>query len=176
MIHKMKKIKLYHYTADQHIHSILLDGILPRPLAVPESERQTKPVVSLTSAKNPERLIDKSLTDGSPLHGDNLEYYKRKFGITSVEAPIYTSNTAENRVEVVFDIDDEKLVQFTKKSALQLGFSEKQYLSFLRSGGGNRDEWWLYDGVIPAGFIKRIGKGFPHYQTTVWPTNPEGTT
>lgn len=155
---------LYHFTEAAILPAIRAHGLLPSPLSIPGGQ-QTIPVVSLTSRPDPRGLVGKSLTDGSPLSGDNLAAYRRLHNDPFGPAPA-TKNTCECRIELRVPENDCLLHNLGERAAA-LGFSETTLAKFIRLGGGSLSSWWIYEGVLFPHHIHEVRCCYPKFENVV---------
>jgi hypothetical protein len=139
-------MKLYHYTAGEHLRSIAAGGLWKGEVPVSRTERLN--AVWLTGDHHPGKGRDHGLTDGRPLDAQE----KRLRGLPR-DAPDRHPNKRAVRLTVAIPHGDRNLVHW---HAWARGRLHPTWLTTLEAAAGGpalARTWFLYWGVVPVDWI-----------------------
>ncbi len=146
---------LYHFTSSAACKAIMSSGhIAAQPIEIPGSGPSDHDVVSLTGNPDPAPMIGRRLWSSDPLTGRNLQNYLREHPDTDPNVPMPGPSTTEMKLTIKLDSDDPLLFGMYYPDLAEMGFaSQVQIDEFMKEGGGNSTDWFIYRGSIPASKI-----------------------
>jgi hypothetical protein len=144
-------MRVYHFTSPAAVEAIRAEGIRPSIIQVPKIGPSLAPVVSLTANPDPSPLLYKTLWDDTEIFGDVLEQYRK----SSPNGPVpHGPNTVARRIVLEIPENDENVYFMFHPDIASLGFTDQgQINEFMALGGGTKEEWCVYLGVVPTQYI-----------------------
>jgi hypothetical protein len=134
-------MKLYHFTAREHLPAIQAQGLSIGAVKIGIGTAQILNAVWLTSDPNPD---GHGLSDGGPIPQEEREAYRKVIGIEPDEV---LPNTRAARITVRILLTDRKLKRWSTWSNRKVEPHWRDALN--KTGGGKDATWFLYFGVIP---------------------------